>query len=170
MPTDPPPDIDAGVAGPSEARLARLEARVRDLEDRAAIRDLIAAYGPAADSGDCAAAAVAWAADGSYDIDGFGIVEGPAGIAAILEGAHHQQLIAGGAAHVLSPLAITLSGDTATAVGYSCVFRHTGDGFEAHRVAANRWTLVRADGQWRIARRVNRLLNGAEAARALLRP
>lgn len=169
MQPNPPPDVDSAIAGPSEARLARLEARLRDLEDREAIRNLIAAYGPAADSGDCAGAAAAWAAEGSYDIDGFGIVEGPAGIAAILEGAHHQQLIAGGAAHVLSPLAITLSGDTATAVGYSCVFRHAGDGFEAHRVAANRWTLVRAGGQWRIACRVNRLLNGAEAARAVLR-
>jgi len=152
-----------------EGRLAALAARVLELEDREAIRNLIASYGPAVDSGDTVRAGDAWSAKGGYDIDGFGVIEGPAAVTALMDGASHQDLIAGGAAHVLSPIEIALSGDRATAVGYSCVFRWTGEGFEAFRVAANRWTLVRVGEGWRIETRVNRLLNGAAQARAVLR-
>ena len=149
--------------------LASLAARVLELEDREAIRNLIASYGPAADNGDTVRAGEGWAADGQYDIDGFGIVEGPQAIAELLDGESHQGLIHGGAAHVLSPVEIHLDGDMATAVGYSCVFRWTGESFEAHRVAANRWTLTRTPNGWRIAHRVNRLLNGSAEARAVMR-
>jgi len=154
--------------GDLEGRLAALAARVLELEDREAIRNLIASYGPAVDNGDTARAGQTWSAEGQYDIDGFGVVEGPTAIAALLDGPNHQDLIAGGAAHVLSPVEIVLAGDEATAVGYSCVFRWAGEGFEAFRIAANRWTLARTDGGWRIETRVNRLLNGAAQARAIL--
>lgn len=152
-----------------ERRYAALAARVLELEDREAIRNLIAAYGPAADCGDTVRAGQTWSDDGQYDIDGFGVIEGPATIAALLDGPTHQDLIAGGAAHVLSPVEIVLDGDSATAVGYSCVFRWTGEGFEPFRIAANRWILSRAAGGWRVVSRVNRLLNGAAQARAILR-
>ena len=145
-----------------------LAARVRALEDREAIRDLIAAYGPAADRGDSAGAAALWQEEGRYDVGGYGISQGRAAIAALMEGDTHQGLIAGGVAHVLSPPRITLDGDRATAVGYSCVFRRTGDAFEAYRIAANRWTLSRGAEGWRVDERINRLLDGDAAARALL--
>ena len=152
------------------ARLAALEAQLRELEDREAIRDAIAAYGPAADRGDVQAAAALWAADGRYDVGGFGVSEGQAAIGALLEGPEHQTLIAGGAAHVLSPVQIHLEGDRAVAVGYSCVFRRTEAGFEAYRVSANRWHLARTAAGWRVSLRINRLLNGEAAARMLLAP
>jgi hypothetical protein len=41
--------------------------------------------------------------------------------------------------------------------------------FEVFRVSSNRWELRKSDGQWRVQRRTNRLLDGDEAARALLR-
>lgn len=149
-------------------QVAALAARVQVLEDREAIRDLIAAYGPAADRGDARRAAALWADEGEYDVGGFGVQRGRAAIAGLLEGEAHSALIAAGAAHVLSPVEISLRGDEATAWGYSCVFRWTGTEFIAHRIAANYWELRRGAAGWEVLRRVNRLLDGAEAARAVL--
>ncbi len=145
-----------------------LEARLQALEDREAIRELIARYGPMADSGDAAGVAALWAEDGSYAVHGFADAVGHAEIAALIEGPYHQQLMADGCAHVLGPVAIDLAGDSATARGHSLVLRWTGSQFEVLRVAANRWELVRTQQGWRVARRENALLQGAAAARALL--
>jgi uncharacterized protein (TIGR02246 family) len=143
-------------------------ARIAALEDREAIRDLIARYGPLADAGDCAGAAALWAEDGTYEVGGFGIYQGRAAIQALLEGESHQTLIHGGAAHVLSPPVIELDGDRATARTYSIVFRKAGEAWEAHRASANMWYLVRIDGDWKVARRVNSLLDGSADARVLI--
>lgn len=147
-----------------------LARRVRLLEDRETIRNLIAAYGPAADSGEVAAAAALWSKTGVYDVGGMGLSVGRAAIEALLMGETHQSLIRDGAAHVLSPLHLDINGDDAVAIGYSCVFRRRDGGFVADRVSANRWELRREDGTWRVTRRVNRLLDGAAEARDLLRP
>lgn len=145
-----------------------LDARIAALEDREAIRDLLARYGPLADAGDCAGAAALWTEDGVYAVGGYGEHRGRAAIAALLEAETHQSLIAGGAAHVLSPPVIDLNGDRATAWTYSVVFRKDGEGWEACRVSANAWYLVRTAEGWRAARRVNRLLDGSVDARALI--
>lgn len=147
---------------------ADLAARLAALEDREAIRDLIARYGPLADAGDCAGAAALWAEDGVYEVGGFGAFQGRAAIAALLEGESHQSLIAGGSAHVLSAPVITIDGDAATAWTYSVVLRHEDGAWQAHRVAANEWRLARTAEGWRVARRINRLLDGAAGARALV--
>ena len=154
----------------ANAAIEALTRRMQRLEDLEAIRDVIASYGPAADRGDCAGAASLWAADGAYDVGGTGISRGPDAIRALLEADTHQQLIAGGAAHVLSPVTITLDGDQATATGYSCVFRWDGTHFTVHRVAANRWELRREGDRWAVELRVNRLLDGGQEARDLLIP
>ena len=147
---------------------ADLAARIALLEDREAIRDLIARYGPLADAGDCAGAAALWTDDGVYEVGGFGSYTGRAAIQALLEGESHQGLIHGGAAHVLSPPVIDLDGDRATARTYSVVFRKSGDNWEAHRASANMWHLVRVAGEWKVARRINQLLDGTAEARALI--
>ena len=147
---------------------ADLPARIAILEDREAIRDLIARYGPLVDAGNCAGAAALWAEDGVYEVGGFGSYTGRAAIQALLEGESHQSLIHGGAAHVLSPPVIDLDGDSATARTYSVVFRKTGDSWEAHRASANSWHLVRVGTEWKVARRINRLLDGSPDARALI--
>ena len=147
---------------------ADLAARIALLEDREAIRELIARYGPLADAGDCAGAAALWTDDGVYEVGGFGSYTGRAAIQALLEGEGHQSLIHGGAAHVLSPPVIDLDGDRATARTYSVVFRKSGDNWEAHRASANMWHLVRVAGEWKVARRVNQLLDGSADARTLI--
>lgn len=148
--------------------LDALERRLRLLEDREAIGDLIARYGPLADRGEAAALARLWTADGVYEVVGFARAEGHAAIAALIDGAHHRALMADGCAHLLGPVAVTLDGDEATAVCHSVVFRSVSGHFVAERVSANRWRLVRTGAGWRVQHRANALLDGEEAARAIL--
>lgn len=148
--------------------MSTLEARLAELEDREAIRDLIARYGMLADAGDAQGAAALWTEDGSYDVGGFGLHRGPLAIAALLESTAHAELMTTGCAHVMSAPVIELTGDRAIARTYSLVLRHDGGRWEAHRVAANSWQLKRTDKGWRVAERVNRLLDGDGAARSLI--
>jgi len=148
--------------------LSTLEARLAELEDREAIRDLIARYGTLADAGDAQGTAALWTDDGTYDVGGFGVHRGRVAIATLLESTAHIELMAAGCAHVLSAPVIALTGDRAIARTYSLVLRHDGGRWEAHRVAANSWQLKRTDKGWRVAERVNRLLDGDAAARSLI--
>jgi len=149
--------------------LPTVEERLRALEDREAIRNLIASYGPLADSGNAEAVAALWVEDGSYAVGGMTEAKGRAAIAALIDGDTHRALMAAGCAHLLGPVAIDLDGDRAVARGHSVVFRKTPSGFEVWRVSANRWELVRTDDGWRVERRVNTPLDGSEVAQALLR-
>lgn len=151
-----------------EDRLLTLESRLAELEDREAIRNLIARYGPLADTGNAAAIAAMWREDGVYEIGGYGEHAGHDAIAALFTTSTHLELMRGGCAHILGPPHISIDGTQAVAVGHSCVFRHTGSGFEAWRVSANRWELAKADGIWQLSHRSNRPLDGSEAARLLL--
>lgn len=149
--------------------LEALAARLQTLEDREAIRDLIASYGPLADTGAADAFSQLWTEDGRYAVGGMTEAKGRAAIAALIDGAVHRGLMADGCAHALGPVTIDLDGDTASARGHSVVFRADGTGgWAAHRVSANRWHLARTPDGWRVTARENALLDGAEAARALL--
>ena len=147
---------------------ANVEQRLVALEDRAAIAELIARYGPLADAGDSAGVAALWTEDGEYDVGGFRVARGHAEIAGLIAGEIHRGLMAQGCAHVLSAPAIELAAQTARGVNYSAVLRKVGDGFETWRVSANRWEFVRTGAGWRVAKRINRPLDGTEAARKLL--
>lgn len=154
----------------TETRLHALESRIAELEDREAIRNLIASYGPLADNGNATAIAALWAEDGVYEVGGYGEHTGHAAIAALFSAGTHLDLMRDGCAHLLGPLHISLQGERAIAVGHSCVFRRKESGFEAWRVSANRWELRKTEGIWRVSRRSNRPLDGSEAARLLLVP
>ena len=138
------------------------ESRIRRLEDIEAIRNLIASYGPMADSGDAEGVAALWSENGSYDVGGFGVSTGRQAIAALITGETHKGLMAQGCAHVMSPHHITLDGAKAVATGYSTVFRKNGEAYEAWRVSANRWELARqSDGSWLVDLRINRPVDGS---------
>ena len=145
-----------------------MQTRLNALEDRAQIANLIAAYGPLADTGEGEALAQLWVEDGEYDIGGFGLIKGHAALAAMMDSPVHRGLMEQGCAHILSPHRIELSGDSAIAVGYSTVMRRTGETYEAWRVSANRWWLVRTTDGWRVKRRENTPLDGTAEARSLL--
>lgn len=167
-----------------EARLARLESRVRELEDRQEIYQLLSAYGPLVDSGDADATSHLWIDEGVYDwgggpkpANGAEVAkEGWAGaaysrdeIASMVRGDGHRSIIEGGAGHVIGLPHVLLSGDTAVATGYARLYRWDGAGFAVARVSANRWELVRTAEGWRVAHRTNRVLDGGEEPRGLLR-
>lgn len=148
----------------------RLAERLRALEDREAIRDLITRYGPLADSGDAAGVAALFAEHGVYAVGGMGEAHGHTAIAALIEGPVHHALMDDGCAHVLTAPIIELAGDRAVARCHSVVFRHEDGNWAAVRVSANRWELQRGVGGWQVARRDNALLDGSAAARLLLSP
>jgi len=156
-----------------EDRLAALEQQVQDLTDLAAIQKLILGYGPlvdtATDSDRARKVAELWTEDGTYDVGGMRSFAGREELAELC-GEQHFQQAAQGISHVMGAPVVTVTGDEAVALNYSCVFCHDGKGdFFAWRVSANRWDLVRRDGRWEVGRRVNRPMNGHPEALSLLR-
>ena len=125
-----------------DEELLRLSETLRVLEDEREIIRLISSYGPAVDSGQSEVAAAIWTESGVYDTDS-AAWRGRAEIAAMVEGAQHQQLIAEGAAHVVGVPHIQISGHRAVATCYSRVFRHVEGKFEVWR--ADRAARLRAD-------------------------
>src|SRR6476661_8189165 len=107
----------------NDERLAALEARVRMLEDQLAVQQLLNRWGPAVDTGDAAAAAALWTDDGVLESE-ISYLDGPAGVAAMVESDGQQSLIRQGCAHVQAFPLITVDGDRATATGYSRVYLH----------------------------------------------
>ncbi len=150
--------------------LESLAARVQLLEDREALRNLIAHYGPLADSGDSEAVSQLWDIDGSYQVLGFAAASGQKAIAGLIESDEHQSLMRDGCAHLLGPVALSIDGDSAVAVGHSIVFRRSDTGFIVYRVSANHWEFTRGCNGWLVSKRTNALLNGDEEARALVHP
>ena len=151
-----------------EDRILRLEQRLRHAEDKLAIYQLLAGYGPAID-GDCQSdAARAWIEDSVYDMDEKRF-EGRANILAMLEGDYARGLIKSGSGHVISMPHIVVDGDTAVATCTSRLYRHAEGNFRVERVTANRWELVRTPQGWRVKRRTNRTLDGSKGSHALFK-
>lgn len=144
-----------------------LEKRIRVLEDRSAIADILAIYGPAIDGASRDYIASVWAEGGVFD-------RGPSGVQSGSEiwdyalSKEHQDWIRTGVAHAYTAPHISIDGDTAHATGYVSIFLREGDGHKAWRVTANRWDFVRTDAGWKITRRTNRLIDGGEPALKLL--
>src|SRR4051794_32027989 len=101
-------------------RLAALEARIRQLEDEAAIVRLIASYGPAADSCSGEAVAALWADGGTYELQGWGYTSDT--MHRVVESELHLRYVAAGSAHVMTLPRVTLDGDRAVALNYSTIF------------------------------------------------
>ncbi|WP_433046007.1 nuclear transport factor 2 family protein [Dactylosporangium sp. CS-033363] len=172
-------DENEGRTAGLEARLDALTARVAALEDQLAIARQMATYGPSVDSLSAEVTAGLWAADGRYDAGTWagmpagtdGVFHGAEGVRRMVGTEPHQGLVRGGCAHIVSAPRITVDGDTAVSVCYSQLLRHDpGSGeYRVWRTTANRWTWTRTPAGWRVTDRVNRPLDGTEAARALLR-
>jgi uncharacterized protein (TIGR02246 family) len=155
------------------ATVESLAARVRALEDKVEIMQLVAQYGPAADSGDGAATAALWTEDGTFDVAGHFRLQGREAIAGMLnDKAGHQALIASGAAHVLTVPHVVVDGDEASGRSHALNIRWdaAADRFQVGRVSANTWQWARTSQGWRIAERVNANLDGSAAHRQMLAP
>ena len=153
----------------ADSRIEALEMRLRTLEDRLEIYQLLATYGPSVDSLSGDTLAGMWLEDAVYDAGGADPYVGRQGIADLLAVEPHQTYVGKGCAHVISLPHVTVNGDRAVATGHSRVYLNQGDHWRVERASANRWDLVRTAEGWQVARRLNRPLNGTEESRAVLR-
>jgi hypothetical protein len=156
-------EYDMGIS----EELAAIDNRISALEDKLAIMQVVAGYGPSMDGGADTEAGSLWTEDSWYDADASPAAAEPHGRAGI-EGAARSCLEDPvGFAHISHMPLIKVEGDKATVVNHSNTFQQDGDGFRIGRVSSNRWELVRVDGTWQIERRINRLLNGSKESRAV---
>jgi hypothetical protein len=166
----------------NQASKRSLEERLRDVEDRLEILNLIAGHPPGADTGEGAYMA-------SYCLDDVVLQfsehapawSGRAQIVSNLQAPAHQGAIEQGVAHFTALPYIEIDGDTAVVTSYLQILtpnpqaepfelsgHGTSQGFRVHRLSANRWELVRTPEGWRIKRRTGRSMD-TPSARQLLR-
>jgi hypothetical protein len=168
-------------AGTEESKT--LEARLRAVEDRLEIYNLIAGHPPSADTGADYYAEAVYMEDGVFDrgtnLSG---AKGNKAIAAILTSEGHQAAIAGGLAHFTGLPYVELNGDHAVVTSYLQILtpKKTGDavevpnhgasrGYHIHRLVTSRWELKRTTAGWKIQRRTIRPVDGSEPSRDILR-
>jgi len=128
-----------------------LEQRLRAIEDRLEIYNLIATHPPSADTGAGEYTASVWTEDGGFDRGAeFPRPTGPAAIAGTSTSVEHRRAIEQGIAHFAGLPYVRVAGDTAFAISYiqilvpdriSPVFEvpnhGSSQGFHVHRVAAS---------------------------------
>ena len=165
------------------AEQASLEDRIRAVEDRLEIYNLIAGHPPSADTGAAAYAEAVYTEDGIFDRGpGLAGAAGNKALGALLKSDAHQAAIAGGLAHFTGLPHDTLDGDTAVVISYLQILtpKKSGEpievpnhgasrGYHIHRVVTNRWELLRTASGWKIKRRTIRLVDGSEGSREILR-
>jgi hypothetical protein len=172
----------AGGRGPAGEDCS-LERRIRAIEDRLEIYNLIAGHPPSADTGADYYAEAVYAEDGEFD-RGAGLSGGVGNkaIAAVLTSPAHQAAIAGGLAHFTGLPHVTIDGDDAVVISYLQILtpnksgpaievpnHGASRGYHIHRVVTNRWELHRTASGWKIKRRSIRLVDGSEPSREILR-
>jgi hypothetical protein len=159
-----------------------LEDRIREIEDRLEILNLVAAHPPGADTGADAYIRTVWTEDGDFDLGGPKSLTGRDHIASHVRIPEHQVAIAGGICHFAGLPHIAITGDTAVVTSYLLllwpqtqgdpveVSNHgTSKGFRVHRAGANRWDLVRTAEGWKVKSRVSRSMDSAESRKILRR-
>jgi len=163
--------------------LPDFEARLRTIEDKLAIYELIASHPPSADTGHADYTMSVYRKDGVFDrgptLDG---AKGAKDIAAFIQRPEHHEAIHGGLAHFAGLPLIDLRGDAATVTSYLMIVHldHEGQprelpnhgvstGYRIHRAVVNRWELERHNGRWMIAKRTLLPVDGSAIHQELLR-
>ena len=161
---------------------ASIEDRLRAIEDRLEILNLIASHPPGADTGADYFVRAVYAPDGALDLGGGKGARGNEAVAAIVASDAHCAAIAGGLGHFAGLPRIDIDGDRALVTSYLQVLtpdlaadavevpgHGASKGFRIHRLGANRWELERTPQGWQIKRRTMRPLDGSAPAVELLR-
>jgi len=164
----------------SDKTTGDLERRIRAIEDRLEIYDLIASHPMSADTAAGDYIASCWTEDGHFDRGDAGKVSGRAAIVQEVFGPNHQAALANGIAHFASLPHVAIDGDTAVVTSYLQIIvpetrgeplsvsgHGASRGYHLHRVSANRWELVRGAKGWEIKQRFARPV-GSPAFRELL--
>ncbi len=149
-----------------QAHSKSLEERLRHVEDMLEIHQLIAAYGPAADSCNLDAMEKIWQADCTYDLGAVTFQ----GMSQLKQGtAGFKTSMAGkGSAHAATMPYVVIEGDKATATHYTTLITSEGGAYTLQRISASRWDLARTAEGWRVAARTLRPLDGNAAAAQVL--
>jgi hypothetical protein len=135
-----------------------LERRLRALEDREEIRELIARYAFEVDCG----APPDWASVFSADIEmaagKLGVSRGLAEIERRFTRTEHLDAIREGSQHAYSNVVVDLAvdGDEATAWGYACVHTRHDGAWRVYTLGVNEWRLRRQPQGWRFVERQRR--------------
>jgi len=159
-----------------------IEDRIRAIEDRLEIYNLIASHPPSADTAAHEYIRSIFVEDAVLDLGGTKTASGSKAIAEMPQKPEHHQAIRGGLAHFAGLPHVTVDGDRAVATSYLQILaaHPTADeievpahgrtkGFRIHRVGANRWELIRTPQGWKIERRTYRTLDGSDPALDILR-
>jgi hypothetical protein len=168
-----------------EVTMSDLATRVQRLEDERDIRALLTRYAFSADLGRSREWVELFTEDGTIDlgetVHAMSGAAPPDGYPARPRFVGHEELLLDfitalphrrverrSQHHTASgPLLVDVTGDDATATGYSILITRNDGGFAIEVAAFNRWTLRRVDGAWRIAERRIRPIGSAEAADVL---
>lgn len=159
-----------------------LEQRLRIIEDKLAIYELIASHPPSADTAFADYTASVYLQDGVFNrgenLDG---AQGVDEIAAFILRPAHEEAIRGGLAHFTGLPLIDLRGDQAVVTSYLQIVQldkqgkcrqlanhGVSTGYRIHRVVVNRWELERHAGRWKIRRRTLLPVDGTDAPCQLL--
>lgn len=160
-------DVQARLAA-LETMVAELSARVRELEDDRAIRDLLAQYGYTADNCQDEAFVELYTDDGAITVSAnakaraaFGSDEwvewrDKEGIRRFITHprGHHRPELYGRSMHLQGNNLVTdISGDEAVARGYQVALVADDGGTRVLSAGNNRWRLRRVDGRWLIEER-----------------
>jgi hypothetical protein len=159
-----------------------IEERIRAIEDRLEIYNLIASHPPSADSAAHAYVRSIFVEDAVLDLGGTKTASGNQAISEMPQKPEHHRAIRGGLAHFAGLPHVTIDGDRAVVTSYLQILaaHPTADeievpahgkskGYRIHRVGANRWELVRTPQGWKIKRRTYRTLDGTDPALDILR-
>jgi len=159
-----------------------IEDRIRAIEDRLEIYNLIASHPPSADTAAHDYIRSIFVEDAVLDLGGTKTASGAQAISEMPQRPEHHQAIKGGLAHFAGLPHVTIDGDRAVVTSYLQILapHPTADeievpahgatrGYRIHRVGANRWELIRTPQGWKIKRRSYRTLDGSEPALDILR-
>ncbi|HEY0122848.1 MAG TPA: nuclear transport factor 2 family protein [Rhizobium sp.] len=163
--------------------LTELESRLRTIEDKFAIYELIASHPPSADTGHADYTSSVYSENGVFDrgptLDG---ARGAKEIAAFIQRPEHAEAIRSGLAHFVGLPLVDLRGDVAVVTSYLMIVHldHDGQprdlpnhgvstGYRIHRAVVNRWELERRHGRWMIAKRTLLPVDGSDIHQELLR-
>ena len=135
------------------AQTDSVQARLRALEDKEQITQLLIDYGRHLDGRDLSAYAALFATDGEW-VGGFGKVAGRANTQAFMEKSLGTGPNRGNSYHVMSNFTISVKGDTATAWSRWTFVTPGASGATIAQAGRYDDTLVRESGAWKFKRRV----------------
>jgi len=147
-----------------------IEERLRAVEDRLAIYQVVATYGYAIDGCNTEVVGSLFDENGTYAVGDFGTFRGREAIEGVASSDGHLALVAAGCGHLSTLPYVVITGEQAVATCHTMVVHGDGmNGYVVGRLSASRIELSRqASGEWKIDHRQNHLLRSDGLGAALL--